>query len=325
MYTVEVRTAFMTGNSNIHAWLRITRPDGTAEAWGFYPDTDSLGNYMYGPGEIREEYSEKEFSGTSEPLEISEEQYNLLKSYIEISDAVPPDYSLFSLPPAGLQCSTWALVALNQIGIVPSTLLPQMAPFIGSLIWNPLSARLMVDALIMEQSIADLFNSAYNWIRRCEPLTLDLDGDGIETVGASSSNPILFDHDNDGIRTGTGWVAPDDALLMLDRNGNGAIDNGGELFGDSTTLSNGAQAFDGFAALAEMDSNADGVVDAADAQFANLRIWRDLNQDAISQTDELSTLTVAFSHPVSVSLMRRNSWMRGNSRGAATSHRRMAA
>lgn len=68
----------------------------------------------------------------------------LLKSYIEISAAVPPDYSLISLSPAGLQCSTWPLVALNQIGIVPSTLLPQMVPFIDSLIWNPLTVSLMI-------------------------------------------------------------------------------------------------------------------------------------------------------------------------------------
>ena len=53
-------------------------------------------------------------------------------------------------------------------------------------------------------------------------MAIDLDGDGIETVG-SITNPVLFDHNADGIRAGTGWVRPDDAWLVLDRNANGLI------------------------------------------------------------------------------------------------------
>ena len=126
---------------------------------------------------------------------------------------------------------------------------------------------------------------------RRDPLTFDLDNDGIETVGISATNPILFDHNGDGVKTGTGWVAADDGMLVLDRNGNGSIDNGRELFGDSTIKSNGQVATDGFNALADIDSNADGMVNSADTQYTNLRIWRDLNQDGISQTGELFTLT----------------------------------
>ena len=77
---------------------------------------------------------------------------------------------------------------------------------------------------------------------------------------------------------------------MLDRNANGTIDNGIELFGDSTPLTAGGTAVDGFAALAQEDTNADGYVDALDDNFTNLRVWRDLNQDGISQAGELSTL-----------------------------------
>ncbi|WP_459724440.1 calcium-binding protein, partial [Sideroxyarcus sp. TK5] len=74
-------------------------------------------------------------------------------------------------------------------------------------------------------------------------------------------------------------------LGRSDRNGNGAIDNGTELFGDSTPLATGGNAADGFAALAAQDTNADGVVNSLDANFANLRIWQDLNQDGISFVD----------------------------------------
>lgn len=76
----------------------------------------------------------------------------------------------------------------------------------------------------------------------------------------------------------------------MDRDGNGSVDNGKELFGDSTPLSAGGNAADGFAALADLDSNADGQIDANDAQFGSLKVWRDLNQDGISQANELSTL-----------------------------------
>jgi len=139
----------------------------------------------------------------------------------------------------------------------------------------------------IDQWVNDLFNQARTWIRR-DPLALDLDGDGIETVGASST--ILFDHDGDGTKNGTGWIKADDGLLVLDRNGNGAIDNGAELFGVDTVKADGQKALDGFDALRDLDSNADGVFDGNDAQFASVKVWRDLNQDGVSQANELFSL-----------------------------------
>jgi hypothetical protein len=77
----------------------------------------------------------------------------------------------------------------------------------------------------------------------------------------------------------------------IHRNGNGVIDADAELFGNATPAyaSNGKTA-DGFAALAQEDSNHDGIVNAQDANFASLRVWQDLNQDGISQGNELTTL-----------------------------------
>ncbi|MDO4693620.1 MAG: calcium-binding protein [Eikenella sp.] len=127
-------------------------------------------------------------------------------------------------------------------------------------------------------------------IRTYDPLALDLDGDGLETVGTRRFSGSLFDHNRDGIRTATGWVAADDGFLVYDRNGNGFIDDGGELFGDNTLLADGSRAAHGYAALAELDGNGDGKVDAADKDFSSLRVWRDLNQDGISQSGELFAL-----------------------------------
>ena len=125
---------------------------------------------------------------------------------------------------------------------------------------------------------------------RRDPLILDLDNNGLDTTGIDSNAPILFDHDGDGIKTATGWIKASDGFLVLDRNGNGTIDNGAELFGDATPLYAGGLAADGFAALAQEDTNLDGKVDSLDARFATLRLWTDLNQDGVSQAGELFTL-----------------------------------
>ncbi|MCX7086904.1 MAG: hypothetical protein NTV00_02500 [Methylococcales bacterium] len=125
---------------------------------------------------------------------------------------------------------------------------------------------------------------------KIDPLILDLDGDGLETSGFSTTAPIYFDLDANGVKEGTGWVLADDGLLALDRNGNGVIDNGTELFGDHTPLASGGNAVDGFAALTQEDTNQNGKVEAGDAHFNSLMIWRDLNQDGISQANELFTL-----------------------------------
>ncbi|HLO62597.1 MAG TPA: hypothetical protein VK165_06490 [Azonexus sp.] len=143
-------------------------------------------------------------------------------------------------------------------------------------------------------TVANAYNGARSAIQRFgDPLTLDLNGNGIETVPLKRP-PLFFDLNADGIKTSVGWIAPSDGLLALDRNGNGTIDDGSELFGDATPSYNTAgTTADGFAALAQEDTNHDGMVNAQDANFANLRVWQDLNQDGISQSDELSTLDAA--------------------------------
>jgi hypothetical protein len=89
----------------------------------------------------------------------------------------------------------------------------------------------------------------------------------------------------------TGWVAPSDGLLVRDLNVDGPINNGTELFGNATVLSDGSAASDGYQALAELDSNYDGVISNADAVFSQLGVWSDADTDGVSDAGELRSLT----------------------------------
>jgi hypothetical protein len=90
----------------------------------------------------------------------------------------------------------------------------------------------------------------------------------------------------------TDWPTSTTPWLALDRNGNGRIDDGGELFGSATVLRSGEAASDGFAALRELDSNDDGRIDAGDEQWARLLVWSDVDSDRVSAATELSSVTV---------------------------------
>ena len=124
---------------------------------------------------------------------------------------------------------------------------------------------------------------------RTDPLVIDLDGDGLQTTNQKAAG-IYFDYDGNGFAERTGWIDPRDGLLAMDRNGDGVIDDGKELFGDETILQDGTKATNGFQALAALDDNKDGKIDANDAAFSKLRVWTDINGDDYTSPDELLTL-----------------------------------
>lgn len=128
--------------------------------------------------------------------------------------------------------------------------------------------------------------------RGYSPIVLALDG-GYQLTG--TSNPVSFDINADGERDIVSWTARGSrmAFLVMDRNHNGTIDDGSELFGDSTRLVDGTRASNGFEALRQLDSNGDGVVDAQDEAWQDLALWIDANHDGISQPEELMSLDSA--------------------------------
>ena len=120
------------------------------------------------------------------------------------------------------------------------------------------------------------------------PLIVDLDGDGVETT--TIENGTHFDHDGNGFAEKSGWVGKDDGLLVRDINGNGEIDNGTELFGNNSVLSSGEKAANGFEALKDLDSNGDGVFNAEDNAWSEVKIWQDANGNGKVDSNELITL-----------------------------------
>lgn len=120
------------------------------------------------------------------------------------------------------------------------------------------------------------------------PLVLDLDSDGVEVTQlgyGQTGSSVYFDMDNDGFAERTAWATGGDGLLAMDTNGNGMIDNQSELFGNTEIYTNG------FDKLASLDTNADGKVTAADAQWNDLRVWVDADEDGVSDSGELYTLS----------------------------------
>jgi hypothetical protein len=117
------------------------------------------------------------------------------------------------------------------------------------------------------------------------PLLFDLAGDGIEL--STLAGGTTFDLLGSGDRVQCAWSKGDDAWLTIDLNGNGQVDGAAELFGNASF---GRSHRDGFGALAELDGNHDGRIDASDAAFAQLRLWTDTNRDGVSTPDELKRL-----------------------------------
>ena len=121
------------------------------------------------------------------------------------------------------------------------------------------------------------------------PLIIDMDGNGIKTISINKN--VFFDLDNNLFAESTGWVDKGDAFLVWDRDNNGVIDSGNELFGNHTRLSSGKKAENGFAALAELDSNQDNIFDEKDEAWFKLQLWFDRNQNGISEAGELVKLS----------------------------------
>jgi hypothetical protein len=138
------------------------------------------------------------------------------------------------------------------------------------------------------------------WDETCTPLLVDFNGDGFQLTTAKKG--VLFDLDADGEQELVAWTTEgsDDAWLAMDRNGNGRIDNGSELFGGRTPAhaNQSEPAANGFEALKFLEwagygasssvAEVNEVIDRHDAAFGRLLLWHDANHDGLSTPDELT-------------------------------------
>ena len=117
------------------------------------------------------------------------------------------------------------------------------------------------------------------------PLVLSFDGAPVTFQASARAFAI-----NGTMSVATDWPTARTPWLALDRNSNGAIDDGGELFGSATLLKSGERATNGFLALRELDTDGDGQLTSADAGWSQLRLWNDGDSDRVSSTTELTGL-----------------------------------
>ena len=127
---------------------------------------------------------------------------------------------------------------------------------------------------------------AAGYARFISPLVLDLEGDGLKFT--STEKGVYFDLDADGTKDKTSWTTKqkkfDNAFLVYDKNGNGQVDNGSELFGDQ----NGA--INGFHELGKYDDDKDGLITPKDSIYNELKLWVDFNKNAYVDSGEFKTL-----------------------------------
>jgi len=126
------------------------------------------------------------------------------------------------------------------------------------------------------------------------PLLIDVDGNGVKLT--SPEQGVIFDIDGDGQAEQIGWTHKNshDVWLAVDRNGNGRIDDGTELFGNNTPVRVGQTTDNGFEALNFLQSESRGVagldqtIARTDDAWERLLLWRDANHNGISEPDELT-------------------------------------
>jgi hypothetical protein len=121
------------------------------------------------------------------------------------------------------------------------------------------------------------------------PIIVHLEGDELLLTGAAQG--VEFDVNGDGTKEQVAWTRAGsaDAFLVLDRNGNGKIDDGKELFG-SITIQPPGEERNGFNALMPFDVTADSKIDTSDPIYRSLLLWSDRNHDGRSEPSELIDL-----------------------------------
>lgn len=205
----------------------------------------------------------------------------------------------------------WTATTLEElaveIGDLAESIGADVSQFVDqlSLLGGPIADPISAFATIFQQ---------LQKLKFFDPVVLDMDGDGIELIHVNNSS-TFFDFDKDGFNEKAGWVAPDDAFLVYDANGNGTIDDIDEMFGNET--------ISGFDELASFDVNGDGKINASDIdpdpedeisynEYYDLDIWHDFDSDGATDAGELFSLSEADIIEIDITGIEVNKESKGN-------------
>ncbi|WP_462106241.1 calcium-binding protein, partial [Campylobacter concisus] len=310
-----------------HVWYEITDDNGKVYSYGFTPNgVVTTDNQTY----TKDKYLGRIYEKTVTITDSEGKQLKIFGDYYSGKSKVPPiknfstkynvltnsciDFTWSALESAGLNPLKFegnslpitnipnfeALLDMIDNGMRGSELKNYNLEMNGSLLpYVGFAAQgLLTYSLNGWLDIIDLFSSPLLSPTIYDPITLDLNKDGkIDTTDLD--NGVYFDHNGDKVAMKTSWIGKEDGLLVHDRNNNGIIDDGSELFGNFTPLNPNNNlndknlAVNGYHALKSYDMNNDGIIDSNDEIYKHLKVWQDINGDGISQENELKTLEQA--------------------------------
>lgn len=194
---------------------------------------------------LNETYSYEELKEIANELN----KKGLLERNVYVAQ-ISMDNQLYTIQPGD---TVWALA--QRYGLTPEEMV-ELNPWLGER-FSPDGSYALIrpgEQLLIPggkspiaQKLGDTFTEAEEVTVPRDPLLIDLDGDGIETT--TLENGVYFDHESDGFAELSAWVGKDDGVLVYDKNGNGRIDDGLEVFGDNYVKNDGTIAESGFETL----------------------------------------------------------------------------
>jgi hypothetical protein len=200
----------------------------------------------------------------------------------------------------------------SQIGGITTTDIPALTT-------SQVGALTTTQVMALSSSQVGAFTTVQvSHLNLATPIILDLKGNGALTQSINAG--VSFDLYNNGQSVSTGWVAPGDGLLVLPRGSDGQITNGSELFGSATTLANGQLAPNGYVALGQYDTNADGVINSSDSIFSQLRVWVNTGPAGTANQGELLSLSQLGIVSLNLSTSNQVSQDNGNIVGLSSSY-----